>query len=290
VTLPSQAREVSAAVLTSGDEQILAASRRQDGRKVIMHRGRYWMEVPRGFYQPVHWLARVRADEATAPRSLAWGFRATLHDGDGASHANGALPVHLLTDVPGYTYEALPKRRQRNLRTSRKRATIVELTGPDLLREQGFDVRRSAEERTGYGHAGPREGYLAALDQYFVPGSRLVVAGIVDGRLGGYITGTAVDGTAYIDNVWIATEALRSAIGTGMVFEFVQACRRGGEVREVAFGLHSAEDIPLVTFKDDLGFPVVSVPAKFRINRLVAAVLRRRYPYQYYRLTGAAPA
>jgi hypothetical protein len=290
VTLTAQAREVSAAALTSGDEEALAASRRLMGRKVVEHRGRLWMEVPRGFYQPIHWLARLRADEATAPRSLAWGFRATLRDDDGRSRANGALPVHLLTDVAGYTYEALPRRRQRELRNCAKRATIVELTGPEMLREQGFDVRRSAVERTGYGHAQSREHYLAALDHFFIPGSRLVLAGIVDGRLGGYVTGTAVNETAYIDNVWIATEALRSAIGTGMVFEFVQACRRGGAVREVAFGLDSPEDDSLVAFKGTLGFPVVRVPARVRVNPLVAPIVSRRHPYEYYRLTGSTRA
>jgi hypothetical protein len=117
-----------------------------------------------------------------------------------------------------------------------------------------------------------------------------VLAGIVDGGLGGYVTRTAVHGTAYIDNVWIATEALRSAIGTGLVFEFVQACRRGGGIREVAFGLDSAEDRSLVAFKEHLGFPVRLVPARVRINPLLAPIVRRRHPYEYYRLTGAAPS
>jgi hypothetical protein len=75
VTVTSQARDVSAAVLASGDEEALAALRRRMGHRVLTHRGRYWTEAPRGFYQPIHWLARQRADEATAPRSLAWGFR-----------------------------------------------------------------------------------------------------------------------------------------------------------------------------------------------------------------------
>jgi hypothetical protein len=288
--MPAQAREASAAVLSSGDEESLALSLRRTDRSVIEHRGRYWMEAPRGFYQPIHWMARLRADEATMPRRLAWGYSATLRDEDCGTLGNAALPVHLLADVAGYTFEALPRRRRRNLRVCGKRATIVELTGPELLREQGLEVKRSAVRRTGYGRADSRELYLADLAHFFMPGSRLVLAGIVDGRLGGYLTGTLVRGSAYIDNVWIATEALRSDIGIGMVFEFVQACRRGRDVREVVFGLHSVEDPSLVAFKESLGFPVTRVPAKARINRFVAAVLRRRRPHQYYRLTGIAPA
>lgn len=95
-------------------------------------------------------------------------------------------------------------------------------------------MRRSAEERTGYGQPSTRERYLASLEHLFAPGPRLVLAGMVEDRLGGYLTVRAVAATAYIDNVWIATWALRSAIGTGLVYDFVQACRRGGAVREVA--------------------------------------------------------
>jgi hypothetical protein len=140
--------------------------------------------------------------------------------------------------------------------------------------------------RTGHGQADSRDLYLADLDHFFMSSSQLVLAGIVDGRLGGYLTGTLVRGSAYIDNVWIATEALRSAIGVGMVFEFVQACRRGSATREVAFGLDSVEDPTLVAFKEGLGFPVTRVSAKAWINPLAAAVVRRRRPHVYYRLTG----
>jgi hypothetical protein len=288
--MPTQAREASAAVLHSGDEESLARSLRRVGRSVIAHRGRYWMEAPRGFYQPIHWMARLRADQATPPRRLAWGYRATLRDEDGGAHGNATLPVHLLADVAGYTFEELPRRHRRDIRVCAKRATIVELTGPQLLREQGLEVKRSAVQRTGYGTAGSPELYLADLDHFFGHDSQLVLAGLVDGRLGGYLTGTLVEGTAYIDNVWIATEALRTAIGTAMVFEFVQACRRAGDAREVVYGLHSVEDHSLGAFKESLGFPVTRVPAKARLNWLVAAAVRLRRPHTYYRLTGIAPA
>ncbi|HEY7618974.1 MAG TPA: hypothetical protein VH834_04335 [Solirubrobacteraceae bacterium] len=284
--MPSQAREASAAVLSSGDEESLAVSQRRAGRNVIVHRGRYWMEAPRGFYQPIHWLARLRAGEATMPRRLAWGYRATLRDEDSARHGNAELPIHVLADVAGYTYEALSRRRRRELRNCAKRATIVALTGPALLREQGFEVKRSAVQRTGYGRADSRELYLADVDHFFTSDSQLVLSGMVDGRLGGYLTGTVVDGCAYIDNVWIATDALRSAISTGMIFEFVQACRRGSCAREVGFGLHSVEDPTLAEFKESLGFAVTRVPAKAWLNPVADAVVRRRRPHAYYRLTG----
>jgi hypothetical protein len=289
VTFPPETREASAAVLTPGDEESLAQTLRMAGRQVIDHRGHHWIEAPRGFYQPIHWMARLHADEVTRPRQLAWGYRGTLCDEDSAAHANAALPVHILTDVAGYTMEALGRRDRRAVRQCARRATIVELTGPRLLREQGFDVKRSAVQRTAYGSADSREAYLAGIEQYFGQTSRVVLGGIVDRRLGGYLTGTLVGGTAYIGNLFIATEALRTAIGTGLVFQFVQACRRAGDVHEVVYGLHSIEDKPLLEYKERLGFPARRVPAKASVNRFIAVALRRRLPYTYYRLTGVAP-
>jgi hypothetical protein len=169
-----------------------------------------------------------------------------------------------------------------------KRATSIELTGPELLREQGFEVLRSAEKRTGYGEDPSREQYLAGLDHFFGPGSRLVLAGIVDGGLGATHGDGGARHSLYRQRLDCHGGAA-SAIGTGLVFEIVQACRRGGRIREVAFGLDSAEDRSLVAFKERLGFPVRLVPARVRINPLLARIVRRRHPYQYYRLTGAAP-
>jgi hypothetical protein len=71
-----------------------------------------------------------------------------------------------------------------------------------------------------------------------------------------------------------------------MIFEFVQACRRGSCAREVGFGLHSVEDPTLAEFKESLGFAVTRVPAKAWLNPVADAVVRRRRPHAYYRLTG----
>jgi Acetyltransferase (GNAT) family len=288
--MPAQARPASESILTSAGEESLASLRREWGLKVVEHRGRHWMEAPRGFWQPVHWLARLRADEATMPRRFAWGYRATLRPEDQEAHANASVPVHILADVGGYDFEGLARRRRRDVRTCERRAQVVELVGPQLLRDQGFEVKRSAVERTKHGSADSFERYLMDVELLFEGPWQLVLAGIVGAELGGYLTGSVVDGTAYIDSVWIASGALRCGIGTAMVFEFVQACRRSHVVREIAFGLHSVDDRPLVEYKESLGFAVTAVPAKAWISSRIAPVVRRRNPSGFYRLTGASPA
>ncbi len=118
------------------------------------------------------------------------------------------------------------------------------------------------------------------------PYRRLVLAGMVDGRLGAYLSGVACGQTAYIDQVSIATEVLSTSIGTGLVFEFVEACRRGGFIREIVYGLHTPEDSSLCSFKDALGFPVRHVHSKVWMNPLAEKFIQMRYPHRYYRLRG----
>ena len=118
--------------------------------------------------------------------------------------------------------------------------------------------------------------------------SAIVLAGLVDGRLGGWIAGFAVDGTAYIELVDVATEALSSHISTGLHFTFAEVCRRSDGIREIAHSPHIPEDPALVVFKEGIGFPVVQVPSRFWMVPFAESLIRRRKPFLHYRLTGSA--
>ncbi|MGY2003853.1 hypothetical protein [Blastococcus sp. SYSU DS1024] len=114
----------------------------------------------------------------------------------------------------------------------------------------------------------------------------IVLAGLVDGRLGGYTSGHAVDGTAYARDMVIAGWALPTSISAGLMHEFFAACRRAGTVHEVVDGLHAREDEGLCRYREMLGIPVQRVPARLAMPPGVGAVIRRRNPHKYYRLTG----
>jgi hypothetical protein len=114
----------------------------------------------------------------------------------------------------------------------------------------------------------------------------MVLAGLVGGKLGGYLEGHIVGTTAYIGAVHIATNALRTQIGTALVFDFVQICRQSKGVHEIMYGLHVPEDPALTFFKQGMGFPVIRLHSRVRINPLVGTLLRRWRPNTYYRLTG----
>ena len=273
------------AVLTSMTEEEFAHFRRQEGAHIVCHRGRYWEQVRPGFYQPLHLLARFSAEQATPPARWCWGFQASLCEDDAAA-ANGSIPIHLLSDIEGYDLYSLKKNSRYDIRKSRDVFRIVQLTSPALLQEQGYEVFLSALTRTGEKDVRTKEKYLARLAHYILPKRRLVLGGLIGDKLCGYISGYAVNGTAYGDNLYIATEVLKNNLNRVLLFEFVQACRRSGEIREFFIGQHWREKPGLVEFKEGMGFTVKHIPAKVQMNPIIGKFLRWQYPHKYYRLTG----
>ena len=144
----------------------------------------------------------------------------------------------------------------------------------------------SSLARTGAGRAPTREAYVRSLARDDVGGRLTFLAGLVEERLVGYLGGWAVDGTAYFQRLHIRTEALSTQVGTALVFAFVEACQRGGDVREVVNGLHSPEDGGLTTYKTGIGFPVRRYPARVWAVPGLLPALRRLRPHVAYRLTG----
>jgi hypothetical protein len=277
--------DASGAVLTPLTEPDLAAWLRDRGRKVVCHRGRWWTPTPAGFYHPVHHLARMTAEQATRPTPLCWGFRTTLADNQ-THAANATLPVHLLSDVEYYDLQVLSPRRRNKIRNSRKEVAFVEFLAPDLLFDQGYEVVLSAHSRTGYGRLPSREEFRQKIATFFQPRRGLILGGLIDGRLGGFMTGHAVGSTAYVEEVFLHSDDLKSNIGIGLFFEWAQACRRSGKIREMVHGLHAREDDLLCQHKAGLGFTVVHVPARIWFAPLMEKIVRTKRPHAYYRLTG----
>ncbi len=278
---------VEEAVINPMTEEQWADVLRRQGRTVLYHRGRYWTETVVGFYEPVHWLAALTKEQATRPR-LGWGFRANL-TGNVSGYANASMPVHLCSSVADYDEGGLPSKRRNDLRRCRKRIQIVRLQDAQLLHEQGWAIMASALGRTGHDSAPSQAEYGVSVQRVVHDPHMIVLAGLADGVLAGYLVGYAISDVAYIQSVFLGTEFLNTAIGTGLPFEFVQACRRTGTIRHVVYGLHSVEDPRLCTFKAGMGFPPAYLPSRVSIPPILSTLLRYRYPYKFYRLTGQHP-
>jgi hypothetical protein len=281
----SQISQASEAVISSMSEEEAADWYREQRVQIVYHLGRYWKQTRFGFYEPIHLLARLTAEQATCPRPVNLGFRASLCEAD-AAVANGSIPIHLLSDVEGYDLQSLSSNRRNHLRRCYKRAKILHLLSPVLLQEQGYEVYCSALTRFGGSKVISKKVYLSQLENYIPSKQRYIFAGLINDKLGGYIITYVVDQTAYIEKVLLATEALSAYIGIGLVFEFVQACRNSGKIREIVYGYHTPEDSALGTFKEGIGFPVRHIPAKVAVNPLIDPILRWRNPSAYYFITG----
>lgn len=275
------------AVLRVLAERELAEWRIAEGVRVAEKHGRWWEEIKPGFYQPIHWLARHRRSEVERPAALCWGFRTTLHDAD-REQANGSLPVHVLQSPSQYEVDALSGKRKNKLRKCRKRTQIVQVIEPTLLRDHGYDVRLSVTERLRIWKPPSRSEYEKGLDVYVHP-NRFILAGLAEKELLAYLDAFAVDGVAYIDHVYIKTSAMKTEVGTGLVFDLVQACRRSAGIREIVYGLDIPSNQSLRDFKAHLGFPVTHVPALYWFLQPTDMFVRWWRPEVYYRLTGRAP-
>jgi hypothetical protein len=281
-----QVRDTSAAAFAVLTEKELAERRRAEGVRVVEHAGRYWEQTGApGFFQPVHLLARLAPEEATRPTPFSWGYRAALTP-ECAGAANGTVPIVRLENLKDYDFNNLPSNRRTKIRKCQRVARLVQLTGPELLLEQGYEVVIDALSRTRHKAPPSREDYAAEVKQYFQGGHWLVLAGVIDGKLGGYVDGYAVDGVAYGGKAYYATWALPTNISTSLVFEFTQVCRRLGTVHTLVNGLHARENAQLSHFKDEMGFVVEHIPIKWHMNVLARSFIRWRRPHAYYRLTG----
>ena len=267
----------------------LASLRAEEGATVVQRNGRFWSAISPGFYQPIHLLARLRAAEIGRPARSCWGYRAALTDED-AHLANGSIPVHLLPDVARFTEGGLNRNRRRDLRTCRQEVELIRLGDPSLLFEQGHDVYMSAVRRVAYWPPLTETEYRRRIRWRSGDRRRLIVAGLIDGRLVGYLESYAVDGVLYTHGLFVATEALPFGIGTGLYVETIKIAARDGRVLQVCVGLHTPEKPDLCAFKAGLGFRVAHVPARTAIPAPIGAYIRARRPAVYYRLTGLKPA
>jgi hypothetical protein len=272
-------------MLTEAD---VAERWRASGFHTVCHRGRYWLRHNWGFHEPVHYLACLKAEEANPPSLACWGYRTSLHP-DAAALANGFMAAYVLSDVSGYSIECLPAKRRTDLRKCRKVVQMVHLTDSALLLEQGYEVAVSSATRLGLPSPADRDRYRDSIRSLGSDPKSVVLAGLVGDVLAGYLVGSAVDGTAYIDSVIIATEHLPTAVGTGLAFDFVQVCQRTPGVQRIVYGLHSIELPKLTTFKLGMQFPVVHYPCRYWIAPILRTYIRRTRPYAYYRISGELP-
>ena len=266
-------------------EAAFAAWQEELGHRVIEHRSRYWIEVGRGLFQPVHPLARLRRDEATRPTRRCWGFRARLAPED-ELHADASIPVHLLPDPQSYSLQRLSGRRRRYVRISLRDLDIVILASPDILIDQGYRLAEEAHAHNRNSVLPTPGAFRRKVESNFAPGRGLALAALHHDRLLGFTLMNAVDGVAYEHSGRIGREGLERNVRLCLFHVVASIAQRSPGIDEVMNGFHAREAESLCAFKHDQGCEVAQLPARAWFAPLVEPLLRRARPHKHYRLAG----
>lgn len=260
---------------------------REQGARVVEHRGRYWQETFPGFYEPLPFLARLSAEEATRPTWRCWGYRAVLAEEDGIQ-ANAVMPVHLIRGLQSYGERSLQRKKKEGLRQALKRLAFLHLTDSALLEQQGYDVYLSHARRLNMPHPMRRASYVQMVRNWTKDRRQMVIAGLYDGVLCGYGYSYVVEDTGYLATLHIASEAMHTKVGVGLYFIPLQVMQRYG-ISSATCGLHRSENPGLATFKCRVGFELGNLPCRFWAPPLMAPAIALFRPHTYYRFTGRVP-
>lgn len=283
--------DASAARIVPLTEEQLAERLEHEGRTVVRSRGRLWIKVGPGMYDAIHWLSRRSGAEARPPAAPCLGYRAALSDEEAAA-ANGAIPLHVLSNVHECRLESVPSREiRRDLRAFEKgEVRIVVVTDTAVFHDQGFEVLRSCRSRTGRGDDMPSHTkYLRSVERRVGDTAWLILAGLRGDTLLGYSAQWAVGRTAYLHTLVVSDEGLDARLSPALNFAAVQVYRRSGLIDEVSAGMHLPAKEGISSFKIRQGFDLVRVPSRVWLHPLVSSYLRLFRPHKHYRFTGREP-
>ena len=263
-------------VLTERQYAHLAERR---GLAVYEFAGRFWRnsdQFGQFFLVPIHWMAELAAEQARFATRSALGFKARVSD---SPQNNGFFNLYLIEAPQAYGFSSVSSNFRWKIRKACRDGVQIDLATPELLEEHGYEVTREALEKSGYRKPPSRTDYVRGLENdTFMGGNRLVLAGLVpDGekrqRLGAIATASAIDGTAYGDDIYVAPWARKSSVGLRIVYSFIEACQRTPGIQRIVLG-RVTSDQALDAFKVSMGVPRKDVPARVEFRRGVGAAVK----------------
>jgi hypothetical protein len=263
----SQTTEVEQRRLQVLSERQYAELAAKGGMAVHEHNGRYWRDSNQfGSFLlvPIHWMAELTPEEVGFPRVSTMVTKARVTD---VSQHNAFFNLHMIDDPRTYCFETISANTRNKIRKACRDGVEVCLASPELLEEQGYEVVRDSLKKSRYRNPPRKQDYIRSLTHTtFLGGARLVLAGLVPGqgdrqRLGAIATGTAIDGTAYGDDLYVAPWARKSNVGVRLIYAFIEVCQRTPGVDCIVLG-RATDDEALDSFKASMGIRRREVPAR----------------------------
>jgi hypothetical protein len=275
-------REASFPVMQEAD---LARWLVAGGAVVVERHGRRWQRVVPGFYQPLHFLARLRADEVHCPNLFCWGYRSALAEAD-QRQANATLPIYVLPDLAHYDSRRLDGRRRNAINKAARVVDTVMLDRPDVLLEQGLPIMHQAAARNPHNHGVDDRHFAAWVKAGFRQPGPVFLAMLMGSTLVGFAVAFAIEGVAYYHQHFIADAARSLNLDRFSFHATALMAQRTPGIHTLANGLHVPESEGLADFKASQGLVIAEYPSRAVIQPLLGRLLRHYRPCQYYRLTG----
>ncbi len=263
----------------------LAQWREELGGRVVERRGRFWLQVSRGFFKPVSPFAPLRASEVGPPTRLSWGFQACLASEE-AHAANATLPVHLYPDLARYGLERMGGERRRKLRRAMAEIDLAVVREPDILFDEGYAVACEANACSPGNPLAPEPAYRRWIVSHLPHRRGLVLAGLRHGRLLGFCTNWAAGGVAYQDVLYVGEEGRRRGLAACLFHATATLAARAPAVTTLANGLHLREQPGVTAFKASLGLELRALPARVWFAPMTEPLVRHLRPNAHYRLRG----
>ncbi|GHA27799.1 GNAT family N-acetyltransferase [Oceanisphaera arctica] len=261
--------------------------RNNSGHHLIRRGDTCWDEVKKGFFQPFHLIGKLSYTQFKRPASLLWGYRAALLDKD-IDCANGFIPVHRMSSPESFSLKDLSPSRRNELNRSLRKVKWFQVESIDAFHQPAYRILNSSLARTRHMPLPSRCEFYEYCKRNVNPGdnSRVLVSAFVEGELAGFTNIYCVDEVAYLDNLFISSEYLKTGIGAGFYYLGIDICKRSQKIKSIINGMHCIENEGVSFYKRQFGFDIAMIPARVEINPVVSHMLRKYYPHKYYRLTG----
>src|SRR5918994_1813816 len=159
------------------DEPRMAEWHRARGARTTERRGRHWVEIAPGFFQPAHHLARLKREEVMRPVWWCVSLRARLEDAD-ARYANGSITAHLLPSPGEYAISRLSARRRQQINRALRQLEIVVLREPRIALGEGYRVAKEAKARNPLIALADYQDFCRQLVSFFDPPRGVIFAAL----------------------------------------------------------------------------------------------------------------
>jgi hypothetical protein len=202
------------------------------------------------------------------------------------AHSNAWVPFELVPNLSSYSESRLTKNRRREIRRSLELDEYRFLREPEQLLREGWKVVTSAAAISGQKIARSRRVYRAQIERRFSADPQLVIAGYHRGELGGYLMGHVIGQHATLSELYVASWARRSHLGSGLYWLALSELARVPGIDAAYLGMWFPEKPSLAFFKRSIGARIVDMPTAGDMRAPLAVALKRIRPNTYIRFGG----